>query len=875
MSLNSTTRRDLAITAGGIGGQSTAYSDYSTAVKLWRALYGDLADGWLVIWTKTHGIHPYQVADVVAAAGKVAELAPVADVYFSVCLQRQRPPAGARGEAAGVVAVPALWDDLDALTPGHHKGDNLPSMMQLEDFVADLPLQPSAVVHSGGGLQAYWFLAQPAIIGDEDERAQIAALSRGWQAAIQRRAQAHGWKFDNTSDLARVLRVPGAFNRKTRDVKPVKLLYLDPARRYSLGELQACIEAEPVADVPPVAPVAQVDPVDPVAHINGNGKAQGNGKTPLATFKNNPGAFWLEKAIGWSRDGSRDGRNEAGFHLAGQLRDEGLTEGEAWDEMQKYQRAVKDAGDHEYTEREALASLKSAYRLPTRDRAEAQGVKPSTRSTNEPAAVLVTGSYRLTDYGNAERFVARHGRDVRYCKPWKKWLVWDGRRWTVDERGEVGRRAKETIRSIYAEASTVEGEGDEDKKRRKDIAAWALRSESGNRTRELLERARDDERIVVTPGDLDADPWLFNVMNGTIDLRTGDLLAHDPAQLITRLAPVEYDPVACSDVWEDMVDKVTGGDAEYAQFLQRAVGYSLTSSITEKAIFLLLGSKDTGKSTFVEALAAAWGDYGAAMDWSTLSEQTREDGKAPRPDLVRLRGRRLVTAAEGRRGSRLDAALIKRLTGGDTVLARGLNEDPVEFVPIFKLWLSTNHPPELDVDDEAVWRRVFRLEFKHTFAPWRGRPQDEPKVLLKEDPAHRSAILAWAVQGCLSWQRHGLQPPAVVTKDTEAYRDDVDHLRDYLEARCLMEPGNENIKTPREEVYQNYLDWAYIHKVRKADVMSDKEFSRRLKDRYAIPTKSIRDPAGRTVRGYVGLGLLLKPSVVPPSGDDPATGEDL
>jgi putative DNA primase/helicase len=208
-----------------------------------------------------------------------------------------------------------------------------------------------------------------------------------------------------------------------------------------------------------------------------------------------------------------------------------------------------------------------------------------------------------TDLGNAERLVARHGRVLRYCQASKKWLVFDGTRWRMDAIAEVWRLAKDTVRQIYAEASQARSEEE-----RKEIAKWAARSESEQRLKAMLALAEKEVGIPVTPEELDADEWLLNVANGTIDLRTGVLREHRPEDLITRLVPVAYDPDATCPTWQRFLNRIMGGKQALIDFLQRAVGYSLTGSTREQVLFLMYGTGANGKSTFLDALQALLAD---------------------------------------------------------------------------------------------------------------------------------------------------------------------------------------------------------------------------------------------------------------------------
>ena len=404
------------------------------------------------------------------------------------------------------------------------------------------------------------------------------------------------------------------------------------------------------------------------------------------------------------------------------------------------------------------------------------------------------GPFNLTDTGNAERLVAMHGDEVRYV-PGQGWYVWDGRRWASDDTSELMRRAKLTTRAVYHDAAECD---DDDE--RKEILAWAKSSESEPRRRAMIKLASSERPMVVRAKQLDADPWALTVLNGTLDLRTGELRPHDPADLITKLAPVTYDPAASSDKWTEFLETVTNGQSELGEFLARAVGYTLTGSTREEKLFFPHGPTASGKSTFIESVQTALGDYGATADFETFLRK-RGDGGI-RNDIARLAGARLVTSIEVEDGKRLAEGLVKSLTGGDTVAARFLHREFFEFVPAFKLWLVANHRPKVRADDDAIWRRIVQMPFTHVIS------EDERDPSLKEqfkaDKAIQAAILAWAVAGCLAWQRQGLAVPGLVTEYTAEYRAENDPLAGWIEDFCELGPEH---WTPTVALRGSYERW--------------------------------------------------------------------
>jgi putative DNA primase/helicase len=472
------------------------------------------------------------------------------------------------------------------------------------------------------------------------------------------------------------------------------------------------------------------------------------------------------------------------------------------------------------------------------------------RTLNTP--ILRDAEYHLSDLGNAQRLVAAFGADMRYCEPLGGWRVWDGRRWAPNETGQVERMAQKVTGQLLMDAVAVT-----DLAEQRLLTKHALGSESAYRQRAMLTLAQSQEPVAVRAQLFDADPWLLNVANGILDLRTGELGPHRRDAMATKLAPVVFDPDAQDPVFEQYLRDATGGDADFAAYLQRAAGYTLTGLTDEEAVFLVLGPGATGKSTLVEALLATLGDYAYKASFETFLAQRHNGG--PRPDLIRMRGARLVAAVESPRGRRLAEAEVKELAGGDSVTARDLYRSPVTFKPTFKLWLATNHAPTMDDDDTALWRRIRRLPFEHVVAEERRDP--EVKRYLADPGGGGPAVLAWAVKGALDWQERGLQSCARVRRATAELRAEFDPIAEFLETCCVVGPGAE---VPAGDLRTAYEQWASDWGAKPID---NREWGKRLRALGCESSSPRRD--GRQVRVWQGIGLLTEDGVTDVTDEEP------
>ncbi len=420
--------------------------------------------------------------------------------------------------------------------------------------------------------------------------------------------------------------------------------------------------------------------------------------------------------------------------------------------------------------------------------------------------------FPLTDLGNAERFRERYKDRLLWC-PAIGWLAWDGKRWSRDGADDLVKIAEhDTVRAIQREAAIVRESGSKDdddapegardfvfdKKKElmysDKIAAWGRSSEAMNKLGALSKRGAPYFAIGIDK--LDADPMRINVSNGTLVVaRKADgedyvsFEPHDPADLITKISPVIYDPVSTCPEYDAFLERVLP-DGDMRLFIHQWLGLSLTGDVKEQKLAFLYGKGGNGKSVLIDAASYVAGDYGETVPIETFLDhgKARGAGQAT-PDLAILPGKRMLRTSEPEKNSKLAEALVKLVTGGEPIQARHLNRDFFKFYPQFKLTMSGNYRPTIAGTDEGIWRRVRLVPFNVTI------PKEERDAGLPEKlRAEASGILNRLLDGLRHWCDKGLIEPAEVTEATAAYREDSDPFGRFA-AVCLKAAPAERVQS--------------------------------------------------------------------------------
>lgn len=415
-------------------------------------------------------------------------------------------------------------------------------------------------------------------------------------------------------------------------------------------------------------------------------------------------------------------------------------------------------------------------------------------SAPDSAAINCTppGLYGLTDWGNAQRLAVQHGKDIRYCYPWNKWLAWTGRCWLLDALNVAVQRGKNTVVSIYLEATR--GESAEI---RRAISEHAVASESCRAIYSMVKLAQTEPSLEIVPARLDANPWLLNCPNGTVDLSSGEVRTHRREDFITKVCTTNYVKDANCPLWKRFLHDIFAGNAEMIGYVQRLLGYCITGDVSTHILPVFWGCGGNGKGTLLNTmLHVIGGDYSGAAAAELLTARRQDRHPTEVADLL---GKRLVVCQETDDGCRLNEPLVKWLTGGDRLQARRMREDPWQFDPTHKIILSTNYRPTVRGTDRGIWRRLRLVPFTVTFSG-----ADEDRGLPERLKAEAPGILAWCIEGCLSWQRDGEQVPSTVLVATTEYRQEEDAVRRYINECCQVGDDHE---IRASALYAGFIDW--------------------------------------------------------------------
>lgn len=638
----------------------------------------------------------------------------------------------------------------------------------VESHLMEAGWQRGILADSGNGFHLIFLIDLPADDGD--------LVSRVLQA-IAKRFDSDAVKIDQTvSNPARITKLYGTLARKGDNT------LMRPHRRSRIVEAPDEFRIVERALLEKIA----VRPAPPKVEASKSGKqTSGRANHRLKV------AEWLDaRHVAYTISNKADSRGRTCYVLADC----------PFNQEHKYHAAVMQGSDgklsaacfHNGCLGKGWQDFKAAIGAPDRNHYD-----PPLPEKKKKAKVIIDpktgGPFPMTDYGNAQRLVGRYANNIHYVYAWRKWLAWDKIRWRPDATGVIERCAKNTVRRIYQEAAAASDH------LRESLAKHAVSSEDSRRISAMIALARSEPGVAIEPEKLDADPWAINCLNGTLNLRTGELREQRRSDLFSKVCQVSYDAGAKAPLWESFLQTTFNHDDALIDYIGKLAGYWLTGSVIEQILSIFWGVGANGKSTFLNTLHGVMGlDYAikAASDLLILKR-----GDSHPTDKADLHGRRFVICSETDEGRHLAESLVKDLTGGERVRARRMREDFWEFAPTHKIVLCTNHKPAITGIDHAIWRRLHLVPFT-TIIP----DAEQDKNLTKKLESERAGILTWASAGCLRWQREGLGMPAVVKAATADYRKQQDALAPFLDECCRT--GSFNYRAKASELYEVYKLWS-------------------------------------------------------------------
>lgn len=770
------------------------------------------------------------VTDTADAAG-MAQVAD-ADVWFGVC-PVEGPPRRGRGSAEQVTALPALWADID-VKPGA-----CTDLGQAVDVIAAISeaigSRPTVMIFSGHGFQPLWSVDDPdeALFGDDPEkRTAAAALLRRWGQLVRTVGAQRNVALDSVFDLARVLRVPGTTNHKGEPM-PVVATH-DGGRPLTFEEIRERLDELNVPD--PDAGDTLEAPVD----LDGEWATEtcGYAATMIQRWASDrPSARhpWLMSQAVRLTAARRLGclteiKHQEGVRTLTRRMEELCAQGEVrLLQRNEIDKAFRWARPQVAFMTEARARTELGGHVHAFDHVTEIAMTQTVATPEGSAAELAVEVHR-----GQPRMAYRLARDYRgrlLHVTGLGWHEWDGQRWARDESGAATRAVLDVLKRAWNEARDD-----------KDLAADVRKCESHAGITGVLAIAGALTDFTSTGRDLDPDPYLLNTPDGTFDLRTGELRPHDPADRITKITRVSVtnDAVEGSS-WHTFLARVLP-DAEVRGYLQRVTGVGLLGKVTEHILPILTGTGANGKSTFVNALLFALGDYASTVEPDLFLHRP---GAHPTGEMD-LMGRRVVVVSESEKDRRLAEATMKRLTGGDTIRARRMRQDFVEFEPSHTAILVTNHLPKVSGDDPAIWRRLrvipFGVEIPAT---------ERDKTLDDRLQADASSVLAWALAGWHDYRRRGdLDEPADVQVATDRYQKASDAVARFIEECCVT--STPALKATTSQLFEAWEKWRADD---GTEPMSQKSFGQAL-DSHGYPVTD------RTMKGRwrAGVGLRIEVS---------------
>jgi putative DNA primase/helicase len=460
----------------------------------------------------------------------------------------------------------------------------------------------------------------------------------------------------------------------------------------------------------------------------------------------------------------------------------------------------------------------------------------STAETGE-SANLDGFTYKDQDTGNGERLVQKFGRLIRWVSETNEWMVWGKKGWRKDNGGTLMRMSKGVLQDLFDEAYA----GDKvDQAKLK----HALTSGRMERRKAMIASAGYEKEVFTNVNDWDADGWVLNLENGVIDLKTQTFRERTPADLCMKQSPVKYDPDAKCPLWEAAMNKWMCGDQNLIEYVQTALGVTLTSDTSLQALFFNQGDGENGKDTAFGVIAHVMGTYWQNVNFMTFAET--KNHSEHRNDLASLAGAvRMVTSCESSDGHSLDEGIIKQVTGCSPVTCRQILGKPFTYMPQYKMWFMSNYEPVIKGNDWGIWRRVKKIPWNYTI-----KSEEKDPNFVEKLKAEAPGILNWMLAGLRRYIALGYKlPPCKAVEDATAqYRKDMDIVGRFAGERLAFQPMATALGA---DIYRVYVEWC---KANGNLALSSRRFFSEFKKRYAGKIKW-RDVNKGVL--YEGVGITV------------------
>jgi putative DNA primase/helicase len=705
-----------------------------------------------------------------------------------------------KGTKKECLALTVIFADVDFGEMGHKKANRWKTREEAQAAIEAFPIPPSIIVHTGGGFQVYWILKEPFEFKNGNY-AQVEAIMKGVTIAL-------GGDL-GPQDVSHILRLPGTFNVKTATPRPVETIFCDSARVYTLDDFAH------YADQP------------------GN-QDQSRQETQLQC---GPQTTNIDELMvpGWVKglirsgdvSGYEDDRSKRDHAVIGALKraDCNLDTIEAI--FQEH-----PIGDRFREERNGRRYLEYSFSKESAGSTRPAGTSPAPEDPKsgdqapEFSKAELLNFARAGQVGDARLFIRLYRGKHCYDHAAGLWYEWGGHYWVEDEKDKVlmaldrivDLYMKQSLRCAWNKAqATREDDTEETAKataEEKVFLSKIPKLQQEKYRRDVLRfAAAGDDSLGITGREWDQATFLLPCANGIYNLKSGAFRPGQPGDYIKTVCPTEWkgyhEP---APEWDKFLDGIFDGDQERISYVHRLKGYSISGQRSERKLPIFTGIGWNGKGTLFETEKYVLGDLAGPVPAEILLEEgkhNQKSGGAPTPEIMDLRGKRLVWASETSEGKRLNAGKVKLLTGGDTLVGRGMYaKKMVRFAPTHTIFLMTNHKPKANPDDFALWGRISIVPFDLSFVDnpdpanlnERLRDKDLPEKLKKE----ASGILAWLVRGFDQYQKRGLDPPDRVMLATEEYRQDEDTVNKFIEECCLIDPGTQ---IQAGEFYQEYEKW--------------------------------------------------------------------